>query len=277
MWAKVDDGWWCHPKVMGLSLAARGLWVSALSWSCQQRRADVPTSFLGMIGAPFELADEIASAGLWIATDEGWRFHDWDDYQGISAKRAEAGRKGGVASGAARRSKAEAKEANVRFASKQRGEAGPSRPDPTRVPTSTITTTEVVEPPASVTVDEQTIRQTAVLIGRAEAWSDPLGVANPEGYARSVTAKILTAPDRQPERDRIRTELAAGRSPEQVAEGWRSTSPPVQPPEVQAEIRDRARLAEEATRARLEAAGAPGDPSDGLAAIRALRAARSAS
>lgn len=289
MWAKVDDGWWCHPKVMGLSLAARGLWVSALSWSCQQRRPEVPTHFLGMVGAPFELADEIASAGLWIATGNGWEIHDWAEYQdrSVAEKRAEAGRRGGQRSGEARRSKAKQKQAVTsgndeanRSTDEANAEAGthpvPTHPNPV-VPTSTIAVTEVVEPSAAATVDEQTIRKTAVAIGRAEAWTDPAGVANPEGYAQSVTRQILTAPDRSGERDRIRTELAAGRSPEQIAEGWRTLSAPVQSPEVQAEIRARAKRAEEATRARLEAAGAPADRSDGLAAVRAIREARSAS
>lgn len=103
-WAKVDDGWWCHPKVMGLSLPARGLWVSALSWSCAQRRDVVPATFLAMVGASQEHADELTEVGLWVPDDAGFRIHDWSEYQEMttSEKRAEAGRKGGLTTGSSK-------------------------------------------------------------------------------------------------------------------------------------------------------------------------------
>jgi hypothetical protein len=143
------------------------------------------------------------------------------------------------------------------------------------VATSTITTTEVVEPPAPATVDEQAIRKTAVAIGRAEAWTDPAGVGNPEAFASTVTRRLLTDPARQAERDRIRHELAAGRTPEQIAAGWRTTTGPVISADEQEQIRQKARQAEQATRARLEVnAAAPHDPDAGLAAVRAIRESR---
>jgi hypothetical protein len=131
-WAKVDDGWWCHPKVMGLSLAACGLWIKAVSWSCAQRRDTVPVAFLAMVGGSKDEANELASAGLWVESDAGWRIHDWSHYQdrSTSEKRAEAGRKGGIASGESRRS-----EEPNRSKAEAKAEAGthpiPSRPDPT--------------------------------------------------------------------------------------------------------------------------------------------------
>jgi hypothetical protein len=137
-WARVDDGWWSHPKVMDLSLAARGLWVSALSWSCHQRKDVVPVRFLAIVGAAPSDADELSEAGLWLPVDGGWRIHDWADYQvmTVSEKRAESGRKGGKSSGLSRRSGSKSKqtvEANVKqteFASQPNGEAGPSLPIP---------------------------------------------------------------------------------------------------------------------------------------------------
>lgn len=152
MWAKVDDGWWCHPKVMGLSLPARGLWISALSWSCAQRLDEVPTQFLAMVQADEALAAELVAAGLWIEADGGWRIHDWAEYQELtkSEKRAEAGRKGGIRSGESRRRKSKQTEANTAPdqpkrrskpkqtapASEANAEAGtrpvPSRPVPTQ-------------------------------------------------------------------------------------------------------------------------------------------------
>lgn len=107
-WAKVGDEWWCHPKVLGLPLAPRGLWVSALSWSCAQRKDVVPTAFLALVGGVPEDAQSLVEAGLWVPVDAGWIIHDWSEYQQatVSERRAEAGRKGGQRSGAARRERA---------------------------------------------------------------------------------------------------------------------------------------------------------------------------
>ena len=130
-WAKVDDGWWCHPKVMGLSAAARGVWVSVLSWSCQQRSPKVPPHLLAMVGGSKQEANELASVGLWDPDGDGWIIHDWADYQdrSISEKRAEAGRKGGLKSRPSKQTGSK-REANP--------EAGPipSQPNPTHTSSS---------------------------------------------------------------------------------------------------------------------------------------------
>ena len=107
-WAKVGDEWWCHPKVLGLPLAPRGLWVSALSWSCAQRKDVVPAAFLALVGGTLEDVAPLVDAGLWVPVDGGWLIHDWAEYQQatVSERRAEAGRKGGQRSGAARRERA---------------------------------------------------------------------------------------------------------------------------------------------------------------------------
>lgn len=137
-WAKVDDGWWSHPKVLDLPLEARGLWVSALSWSCAQRRDVVPVTFARMLaGSKAEaLAGELVKAGLWVDVDEGWRIHDWAEYQEktLSEKRAESGRKGGVASGKSRaktKQPMKQKESKPDLVQEANDEAG-TQPGPTR-------------------------------------------------------------------------------------------------------------------------------------------------
>ncbi len=148
-WAKVDDQWWSHPKVMQLSLEARGLWITALSWSCAQRRDVVPFRFVQMVTAGAdECAAEIVDAGLWITEANGYRIHDWSEYQELtlSEKRAAAGRVGGLRSGETR-SKPQAStkqtgskpdlldppgdEANGKQEPKQVSRPVPSRPVPT--------------------------------------------------------------------------------------------------------------------------------------------------
>lgn len=146
-WSKVDDQWYAHPKVVGISLAARGLWTTVLSWTCAQRRPTVPEHMVRFLaGGQFadEFADELVHAGLWHKPGhgcqdcpdvaDGWVVHHWSDYQekSLSEKRAEAGRRGGKASGEARRKQPdEANTKQTEGASEAEGEAG-TRPVPSR-------------------------------------------------------------------------------------------------------------------------------------------------
>lgn len=68
MWAKVDDQWWMHPDVMSVSLDARGLLVSCLSWIAGWEDEEVvPAELVDMIaGTESErLASELEDAGAW--------------------------------------------------------------------------------------------------------------------------------------------------------------------------------------------------------------------
>lgn len=171
-WAKVDDAWWSHPKVMGLSLAARGLWTTALSWSCAHRRDVVPETFVAMVGGSDDLAAELVAAGLWHSVIGGWQIHDWGEYQQqtVSEKRAEAGRKGGLSRGNASKAEANDKQNAVACESKAEanGQAGsPSRPDPTqntRAPADPPVLLAAPEPASSATAD-------GAPDGFAEFWS----------------------------------------------------------------------------------------------------------
>lgn len=152
MWFKVDDAFPFNPKVVACPLEALGLWVSAGAW-CAQQLTDgyVPRSVLPMLRGSEAIASSLVQAGLWFCFDDGYKFHDWDEYQPsslaarerrkqTSAKRAEAGRKGGVKSGLTRRNKTEKArskreaiasdllEANSKQAAKQN--EAPSRPVP---------------------------------------------------------------------------------------------------------------------------------------------------
>lgn len=149
-WAKVDDGWWCHPKVLPLSKGARGVWISTLSWSCHQRRDVVPPSMVTLVGGDAEDCAELVRAGLWVEDVDGFRIHEWADYQerSLSEKRAEAGAKGGRAS----------KPKQTGFASEANGQAGPSLPSPS-LPNPR---------PPSICSDTQEDRPQAVEEGRGQ-------------------------------------------------------------------------------------------------------------
>ena len=121
-WFPVDDSFHSHPKALATSLAARGLWATAGSWSSAHLTDGVvPVHVLASLGGTPELAAELVAAGLWRRTRQGYVFHDWLDWgskrtaaeiRELRKVRAENGRKGGVASGKAR-SKPEAKTKQV--------------------------------------------------------------------------------------------------------------------------------------------------------------------
>jgi hypothetical protein len=92
-WFKVDDQYWSHPKVMFISLAARGLWTTAGAYSAQHLTDGlIPANVLHTItpGTPVaveRLAHELVTTGLWeVVPGIGWRFHDWEDHQPTRAQ-----------------------------------------------------------------------------------------------------------------------------------------------------------------------------------------------
>jgi hypothetical protein len=81
-WFKVDDQLAMHPKAARAGLAAMGLWVKAGSWSAARLTdGHVPTEVLGMLGGSRKHAQLLVDAGLWHAEPDGYRFHDWPDFQ----------------------------------------------------------------------------------------------------------------------------------------------------------------------------------------------------
>jgi hypothetical protein len=110
-WAKIDDRFCVHPKTLACSLAARGLWVSALSWVAGNGTDGVvPMTVVTMVGATAKHADELVRVGLWVVHERGaYAFKDYLDYNPDSdtlrarrAVRAAAGRVGGHRSAQAR-------------------------------------------------------------------------------------------------------------------------------------------------------------------------------
>src|SRR5450755_1872420 len=114
-WARIDDGFDDHPKILALlehdeGGAAVGLWTLCLTWAHRNTRkagkvpglipASLPRRYLGP-GAR-DLAKLLVLEGLWEErTDEdGWQIHDFDRYLPTAETRearAEAGRRGAEA------------------------------------------------------------------------------------------------------------------------------------------------------------------------------------
>jgi hypothetical protein len=142
-WFKVDDSLAFHAKTVAAGNAAMGLWLRAGAW-CAQQLTDgrVPTHMVRALGGTSSAANALVDAGLWLRDDDGYRFHDWADYQPSAAevhadraakheKKVLAGRAGGLASGVARRKHQSSRsEANDEANGKQN--EAPTRPDPTQ-------------------------------------------------------------------------------------------------------------------------------------------------
>jgi len=94
-WFKIDDSMWSHPKVMLCSDAAIALWARAGSFSCDKLTDGfIHRAYLPSLRATEKAAAELVTAGLWDVVDDGWRFHDWADYNEtgdeVEAKKAAA-------------------------------------------------------------------------------------------------------------------------------------------------------------------------------------------
>lgn len=140
-WFKVDDTFHSHPKVLATEPAALGLWVVAGTWSSANLTDGfVPDHVLPrLLEGGAELARKLVSSGLWRRAKGGYQFHDWTDYNPTGAqvreqraKKAEAGRQGGVASGKSRRgSKQTTKQTRSTVEADASGLVEPpTRPDP---------------------------------------------------------------------------------------------------------------------------------------------------
>lgn len=86
-WFKVDDGFYDHPKIENLTMAARGLWLTAGTW-CAKHLTDgvISKKRVRQLGGTPAQINGLIDAGLWIEThdDSGaecYAFHDWFDMQ----------------------------------------------------------------------------------------------------------------------------------------------------------------------------------------------------
>lgn len=144
-WFKVDDKLHSHSKtrkVLAEAPAALALWVVAGSWSSDNLTdgliPDHQLPWLIPVGAE-DMARQLVAARFWRRVKGGYQFHEWAadgdgtkrnplrvEVEAERKKKAEAGRKGGLASGKSR-SKSEAPAS----ASASQFVEPPTRPDPT--------------------------------------------------------------------------------------------------------------------------------------------------
>jgi hypothetical protein len=86
-WFRVDDGFWGHPKRLGLPYSAIGLWTVAGSWVARNLTdGHVPRAVLTILSGTRKDAAALVQAGLWVEHEDGWMFKDWDHYQKTKAQ-----------------------------------------------------------------------------------------------------------------------------------------------------------------------------------------------
>ena len=95
-WARLDDAFYTHRKVLDVSPSARWLYVAALCY-CNQNLTDGVLSVaaaesVGMIRQPRSAIAELVKAGLWQRHPDGYEVHDYLKYQ-LSRQQILAARK----------------------------------------------------------------------------------------------------------------------------------------------------------------------------------------
>jgi hypothetical protein len=110
-WARIDDGFHDHRKVVDLDLAAVGLWTLCLTWAHKARKTAptpglVPKSVVRRFAGARakKLSGELVAAGLWDEeTPGGWPIHDFDAF--LPRYDSEQAKAAGSAGGKARAAK----------------------------------------------------------------------------------------------------------------------------------------------------------------------------
>ncbi len=118
-WIKMDDQFADHPKVLRVGGDAAWLYVAALCYCARYLTdGDIPSAVVARLtdrANPDGLAARLVGVGLWEQTPDGYRVHDYLDYNPAGDEqrakrkaRAEAGRRGGKQSAEHRRNSVEA-------------------------------------------------------------------------------------------------------------------------------------------------------------------------
>ena len=84
-WARLDDTLPVHPKVRALSDAAFRLYICAICWSnLNMTDGHIPSAqlrYISDVRRPTLCADQLVQAMLWEVATDGWRIHDYLEYQ----------------------------------------------------------------------------------------------------------------------------------------------------------------------------------------------------
>lgn len=247
-WARFDDRWPTHPKLLAAGLEAKGLDASGICYAAgQETDGFIPDSALPILAGghrnPKKVADVLVSVDRWSRDEErkGYIIHDYLDYnpthESREAERVEkrrAGRLGGQRSGEARRrptGEAEAKQsASTRTkqsassepqAERSRQVELPSRPVPSLSSSSVLSHHAGAVPPGDDDDDSRAARARSIVTERRiDALTTP--PANRRAYRSKVLRDVETQLG-----DELARLAADGLSAEAIAD---AVEPPQAPP-----------------------------------------------
>ena len=204
-WVRLDDAMPHHPKIVAAGATAFALDVAAICYSNRYELdgfiadSSLPAVLPGL-PTPRKVAFRLCDVGRWNRDDErgGFVIHDVSEYQFTAdeqdekrRKRAEAGRKGGRASGAARRAKAEATTKQMLHESFKANEP---RPDPTRPdPSIEVDTSSGEHTPSGGAVCPAVVAAIEIEVGRRydERVAAGADIGNPASYLASIRTNVV--------------------------------------------------------------------------------------
>jgi hypothetical protein len=102
-WVKLDDSFFCHPKIVTAGAEATGLYIWGLTYSAHNLTdGHVPVAWVKQVvgGRARKLAGVLVEQGLWQPNDAGWLIHDYLDYNPdrasiLDKRRKDSARKAG--------------------------------------------------------------------------------------------------------------------------------------------------------------------------------------
>lgn len=184
-WVKLDDQFHAHPKAaraFATCDASLGLHMLAMSYAgCFGTEGHIDVVFVKTkVPSAAKRAKSVSAlveSGLWDVTENGWKIHDWEIYNGDAESReaarkakVEAGRKGGLAKAA--NAAAASKTPSSELAGAKQALGGVLvAPSPSPVLTTTAMSGENAEPVAPHSIDEARDRlQSAQVQQVFDAW-----------------------------------------------------------------------------------------------------------
>ena len=211
-WAKFDDRWATHAKLLEAGLEAAGLDARAICW-CAGQETDgfVPDAAVSLLAAghrnPAKLAGALVRVRRWARNEErkGYDIHDYLDYNPTRESRdaerdrkREAGRAGGLRSRPSRpeadclpSASAKPKQVPTRTEADSLGTAEPpSRPVPS--PSSSSVVSHQVGPPDGADDDDGVRVKTARSVIAERRMAGRSSVDNPARYRSTVLRSVDT-------------------------------------------------------------------------------------
>lgn len=83
-WIRIPDWLFMQPNWIQASKPARGLWITALSYSASQKtKGEITFLMLPILGGSEQDAQSLVSVGLWQVTDKGWSITNYLTYAGV--------------------------------------------------------------------------------------------------------------------------------------------------------------------------------------------------